>query len=447
MPRLPFAKSSPPASPRDPERPTSRDVAPPPSPNPERRRSFGMDRLSLSKEKRRSLVGDLARRPSSPKNVPPTNHAAKLEIVVESPPLIFYGSSAGSTGALLGGQLKVAVTDAEVTLETLSMRLQIRTHFSKPVVRECNDCATRTEEVFAWTFLREPKKLVRGTHSFPFSYLLPGTLAASTHSRLATIDYALAATAKTASNDTIRSTYPIELKRAMPEPTMNRTSDRIFPPTNLKTQLEHAPVMYPIGEHLCLFRINGIVHQDKQAKFRWRLRRLTWTINEVATTISPPCSKHVAKASSNDKGGIEHKETRQIGQGEIKNGWKSDFSPEHGTTDLEFKVSVNPAKNATCDVHALGGKIDVKHQLVVELIISEEVSHLKHEHWSATGSARVLRAQHVVQLSERTGMGISWDEEQPPMYEDVPESPPYYNTAISDFVGEIPEDDELELGS
>lgn len=31
-----------------------------------------------------------------------------------------------------------------------------------------------------------------------------------------------------------------------------------------------------------------------------------------------------------------------------------------------------------------------------------------------------------VVVSEREGLGISWDEEQPPLYEDVPASPPTY---------------------
>lgn len=42
--------------------------------------------------------------------------------------------------------------------------------------------------------------------------------------------------------------------------------------------------------------------------------------------------------------------------------------------------------------------------------------------------ARVLRMQFGVMLTERAGMGISWDEEQPPMYGDVPVSPPGYAT-------------------
>ena len=60
-----------------------------------------------------------------------------------------------------------------------------------------------------------------------------------------------------------------------------------------------------------------------------------------------------------------------------------------------------------------------------------------------TGSARVLRMQFKVVVTERAGMGISWDEEMPPMYEDVPSSPPGY-ARIEDFEGELPGEEELE---
>lgn len=399
------------------------------------------ERLNLSKEKRRSLV-DKAR-PATPKGGQAPPPGCKVEIVVESPPLIFYGTSTGSTGALLGGQVKVAVTEAEITIDSLAMRLLSKTIFGKPVVKDCPDCAQRTNEEHVWNFFREPKKLVRGTHSFPFSYLLPGSLPASVRSRLVTIEYSLAALAKT-SKDSFKSLRQIELKRALPEPSMNRTSERIFPPTNLKTQLEHTPVVHPIGEQNCLFRINGIVHTDKQARFRWRLRRLNWTINEISSVLSLACPKHENKINA-EKGGIEHVETRTVGQDELKHGWKTDYDPATASTDLEFKISVDPARQPVCDVYTNQGKTKITHQMVIELIISEEVAGLKSEAWNTTGSARVLRAQHPLVLSERTGMGIAWDEEQPPMYEDVPESPPYYRTAMADYVGEIPEDENWDL--
>lgn len=44
-----------------------------------------------------------------------------------------------------------------------------------------------------------------------------------------------------------------------------------------------------------------------------------------------------------------------------------------------------------------------------------------------TGAARVLRMQFKLPITERSGLGIAWDDEVPPTYEDVRTlSPPNY---------------------
>ncbi len=60
-----------------------------------------------------------------------------------------------------------------------------------------------------------------------------------------------------------------------------------------------------------------------------------------------------------------------------------------------------------------------------------------------TGAARILRMQFKLLVTERSGMGVSWDEEMPPMYEDVPNSPPGYHR-MEDWEGDLGPDEELE---
>ena len=86
--------------------------------------------------------------------------------------------------------------------------------------------------------------------------------------------------------------------------------------------------------------------------------------------------------------------------------------------------------------------------VVIEMVVAEEWAPLKKlSQATPTGAARVLRTQFHLVLTERSGMGISWDEEQPPLYEDVPASPPTY---ITDYDGPPLHDHEhedLHLGS
>ena len=92
--------------------------------------------------------------------------------------------------------------------------------------------------------------------------------------------------------------------------------------------------------------------------------------------------------------------------------------------------------------------LKVAHQLVLELVVAEEVAPASkaqtHLHWNPSGTARVLRMTFAIALTERAGMGISWDEEQPPMYDDVPASPPVY-ARMDDYEGELLPTDDLDL--
>ncbi|OBA22766.1 hypothetical protein METBIDRAFT_9128 [Metschnikowia bicuspidata var. bicuspidata NRRL YB-4993] len=174
-----------------------------------------------------------------------------------------------------------------------------------------------------------------------------------------------------------------------------------------------------------------------------------------------------------------HDELRVVAHGDIKSGWKSDFLGE-GTIELVAEISAlecssgiklhsmkalsedtppnelleglrNDA-NISCDIDDPVLGVYVGHVLVLEVIIAEEiVLHSKHsqvpkegltpvESSSSvvsasnvmgvpTGAARVLRMQFKVVMTERSGLGIAWDDEVPPMYEDVRAlSPPTYET-------------------
>lgn len=94
----------------------------------------------------------------------------------------------------------------------------------------------------------------------------------------------------------------------------------------------------------------------------------------------------------------------------------------------------------------------ISHSLIMELVIAEEwAPNKKPLQATPTGAARVLRTQFNLNLTERQGMGIAWDDEMPPMYEDVPASPPGYkntSTVVADYEGDdLHEDVEhLQLG-
>ena len=117
--------------------------------------------------------------------------------------------------------------------------------------------------------------------------------------------------------------------------------------------------------------------------------------------------------------------------------------------DCEFKAAVNPTLKPLCDVSAPNG-LSVTHCLTIEMVVAEEWVPLKKPHQvTLSGAARILRMQFHLLMTERAGMGISWDEEAPPVYEDVPASPPSY-TGMTDYditeLSEVGLVEDLDLG-
>ena len=405
-----------------------------------REKLLSLGRVSRSRERHQNARSKAASSSRAPAEIAPP--AAKLDVIVESPPLICYGIPANSSGALFSGRLSIAVADFanELVLDSFSMRLLSKTTTKRPVSKDCPDCTVHTEELNHWNFLTEPLHLVSGDHQFPFSYLFPGNLPASANGQLGSIEYLLVATAVSTAGETFDFRMPLNVRRAI-LPGNDKASIRIFPPTNLTGRVVLPSVVHPIGTFPVQMALSGVVDIGPETQTRWRLRKMMWRIEEHQKVVSIPCSKHAHKVGGENKG-ILHQETRVIGHKEEKNGWKTDFDTAGGEIDMEFDATINPTCNPVCDLESLNGNgLEVKHNLVIELVVAEELCPNRNTRLiTPTGAARVLRMQFNLLVTERSGLGISWDEEMPPVYEDVPASPPGYsvldgNCAMEDYIG------------
>jgi hypothetical protein len=117
-----------------------------------------------------------------------------------------------------------------------------------------------------------------------------------------------------------------------------------------------------------------------------------------------------------------YEDKRVVGAGEMKSGWKHD--PSAGKIEIVLHIGTAPSAMAACHVDAKCG-VYVSHILIIECVVAEEMHHAaigparKGGQYLPTGNARVLRMSFPILVTERGGMGISWDEEIPPRYEDV----------------------------
>ncbi|KAL2075563.1 hypothetical protein VTL71DRAFT_506 [Oculimacula yallundae] len=381
----------------------------------------------------------------------PQHHNASLEMIIESPPLVFYGAASSSSGALLSGQLILHINEDFVSFENFNMRLAIEVTRKKPFHAHCEECMHQNTELQNWKFMEGPATLRRGEHTFPFSFLLPGHLPASMKGNLSIIDYALRATVTPKNGESIKLMKSLDIKRAICPADTPRKSIRIFPPTNLTANCELPSVIHPIGQTMVSLRIDGSVKRnpDTKSQTQWKLKRLNWRLDETQKTISPACPKHALKAGSDEaKKGIAHQDVRTIGTDEMKSGWKADYSTPDGSIELEFPMTIRGDSKPICDLKSEDGT-EVSHVLVVEMIVAEEFCPTNRPNQiTPTGAARVLRMHFNTTLTQRAGMGISWDEEQPPLYENVPASPPGYGGFVEDYMGspipDIPDYEDLE---
>jgi hypothetical protein len=90
---------------------------------------------------------------------------AKLNVEIESPPLMFYGTAATSTGALLSGQLKLNIAEQRMAIESFEMTLVVSVKMKKPFHTHCPECAHQSTELTTWSFLQGPSSLKKGKPS------------------------------------------------------------------------------------------------------------------------------------------------------------------------------------------------------------------------------------------------------------------------------------------
>lgn len=178
----------------------------------------------------------------------------------------------------------------------------------------------------------------------------------------------------------------------------------------------------------------------------WRLKKASWKLEETVKTVVKACQRHHIPSLCSENGEARNRavrtETRILGDGNIPQEWKAEYSAETGHVDLEFDFGLHPERQHhhrhtaapsryACDVSMnaagpTGSEVTVSHSLMLELVVSKaRASIAKPDVATETGTGRILRMRFRVSLSDE-GTGVAWDDEAPPLYTEVPPSPPGY---------------------
>ncbi|TEA21563.1 Uncharacterized protein C8034_v005670 [Colletotrichum sidae] len=368
------------------------------------------------------------------------NPHARLDWKIESPPIVFFGDAENSTGALVSGQMLFDVKDDQLEVESFEAKLNIHVQQKRPFTNHCGECTNQYTELKRWTFLAHQTTLKKGIHTFPFSILLEGHLPASMDTPVTSIAYEFKAEAALVkgtpggSQSPIRFEHNLDVKRSLNQPEFPHHSVRVFPPTNIKASAHYNQVIHPAGTHNVSFRLDGLTTanpSNKTVEF-WKLKKVTWKLEETIKTVAPACEKHAPAGAQACQKGVSRSETRVLGEKYMHDGWKSDYGSSDGHVEFEFDYGVVAASSKhhapryACDMKSLDGT-EVTHALMIEMVVSKEWAPIGKPHLATqTGTGRILRMHYHVMLTECPGLGVSWDNEAPPVYQDVPPSPPAY---------------------
>jgi arrestin-related trafficking adapter 1 len=381
--------------------------------------------------------------------VPPTCH---LQVRIESPPLVMYGSRSESTGTLLSGMFDLEVLqDDPLAMKSVYLAVYQRYRAKRHpqtthVITACKQCQEKVTELARWDVLAHPASLPKMVHQYPFSHLLPGSLPATVEMSMFSIDYYIkaVATPDNTSEQPFVISYPLKISRAVVR-SQDRTSVRVFPPTALIATMVLPNVIHQNSSFPVELTLEGVSESSNNKNCKWKMRKINWRIDEVTKLRTAQCAQHAPPLGPDglpiqDKGKYNIAEfTKTLSSGELKTGWKSDFSGKGKIQIIDYQISTHALALGCCNTDDPTLGLTVSHALVMELVIAEEASAQKSSRQPIpTGAARVLRMQFNLMITERSGLGIAWDDEVPPVYADIPLSPPDY-----DKVAQLPKFEDL----
>ncbi|EPX74023.1 endocytosis regulator [Schizosaccharomyces octosporus yFS286] len=340
----------------------------------------------------------------------------QMDVRMESPPLVLLGPPETSTGALASGIFKLTILHQPfVHVHSLKLQLKQKISVYHPPVSHCYECGGSTEVLQEWLFISNTK-FPSGTHHWPFSWLFPGTLPATLSTRHIGVEYYLEATFCYATSDGGLSPYkpeimkyPLELKRAF-VPGSDTIHKRIFPPTDLVANITMSSILHPHTVALMEITMTGFLQADGS---EWGVTRVTWRLEEHLNYTPRPCDRHKDTVRFRTV-----QEKKILSAQDLQSGWKF--------VDHQFFLTcqINAAafREPTCDAE-LSGRFNLKisHFLIIEAIVNRRKGAT-----SNMGNARILRVSIPQPLTSPAGLGISWDEECPPVFESVGPAPPAY---------------------
>lgn len=211
-------------------------------------------------------------------------------------------SASASNMKILSGYTKLPIVNV-----TLSLVQTI--HYHKPFlpdshqIQACQNCKKKVTSIKTWNIQSDTINKPVGTHSYPFSYLIPGSVPSTCrlgdhadtqvkYELIASVVY-LDPKVKNATRSSkkdqriLKLIMPVPVTRSIPRGP-DKNSLRVFPPTELTAAAVLPNVVYPKSTFPLELKLDGVSSDDR----RWRMRKLAWRIEETTKVRGHSCTAH-----------------------------------------------------------------------------------------------------------------------------------------------------------
>ncbi|CAH2350504.1 protein Ldb19p [[Candida] railenensis] len=273
---------------------------------------------------------------SSPSNpLSPVTSRSSLKLsndVHQLSPVASRSSSKGGNSPSVGAPNSPPPFES-VELKTVTLSLVQTIKYTKPFlppspsISNCKECAVTKNVLARWDVITGNTSLELGKHGYPFSHLLPGSLPAScklgSYHSGSFVKYDIIAEAKLpGSSSPITVELPLNISRSILRGP-DRNSLRVFPPTEVTASAVLPNVVYPKSTFPIELKLDNIV-SEKQDR-RWRMRKLTWRIEEQIKVRANACEKHEPKLKA-----LEDAQKKVILSKQLKTGHSSSAAGSNG---------------------------------------------------------------------------------------------------------------------
>lgn len=254
--------------------------------------------------------------------------------------------SSSSSNSNSNSNHETGSTYRELTVSSVSLRLLQKIHYHRPFVPDsstihsCTDCKTKVTELKLWEIQKDSMDKSIGEHSYPFSDIILGSLPSTSSlgaNAMTNIEYELVAITKysqpqSGAAKSLKLNMPIQITRSILRGP-DKNSLRVFPPTELTAAAVLPNVIHPKSSFPLEMKLDGVSSGDR----RWRMRKLSWRIEETTRVRSNACKNHAGELKQLEK---------EVKQKEIERS-KKPIHPikRYGDIGPQVRVAVSSPEN------------------------------------------------------------------------------------------------------